>query len=102
MQELAPERSFEEVAYLLWHGNIPTPDQLAEFQDVERSQRALDPAVKRVIDELPLTAHPMDVVRTAVSVIGALDPAWADASSNLAKSESLFAKLPAIVSYAAG
>ena len=101
VQELAAECSFEEVAYLLWHGNLPTADQLAEFQDVERSQRALDPAVKRVIDQLPLTAHPMDVVRTAVSVLGALDPAWADASpeGNLAKSCALFAKLPAIVSY---
>src|ERR1700712_2446731 len=101
VQELAAKKSFEEVAYLLWNGELPTPDQLAEFATLERSQRALDANVKRVIDDLPLTAHPMDVVRTAVSVIGANDPSAADASpeSNLAKSITLLAKIPAIVAY---
>lgn len=101
VQELAAQCSFEQVAYLLWHGELPTDAELADFQQLERSKRALDPAVKRVIDELPLTAHPMDVVRTAVSVIGALDPAWDDASpeGNLTKSIALLAKLPAVVSY---
>jgi 2-methylcitrate synthase/citrate synthase II len=101
VQELAASCTFEQVAYLLWHGELPDSAELTAFEESERAQRALDPAVKRVIDELPLTAHPMDVVRTAVSVIGALDPAWADDSreGDLAKSVSLFAKLPAIVSY---
>ena len=101
VQELAASKSFEEVAWLLWHGELPTAAELAGFQRSERSQRALDANVKRVIDELPLTAHPMDVVRTAVSVIGASDPNTDDSSreGNLAKSITLFAKLPAIVSY---
>ncbi|MEF2977362.1 bifunctional 2-methylcitrate synthase/citrate synthase [Subtercola sp. YIM 133946] len=101
VQELAANCSFEQVAYLLWHGELPDAQQLGAFEAAERSQRGLDDAVKRVIDELPLTAHPMDVVRTAVSVIGALDPSTADSSpeSNLAKSITLLAKLPAIVSY---
>jgi 2-methylcitrate synthase len=101
VQELAASKSFEEVAYLLWHGELPTPAQLVEFEKLERSQRALDANVKRVIDDLPLTAHPMDIVRTAVSVIGADDPDAGDSSpeSNLAKSVALLAKLPAIVSY---
>src|SRR3954466_13163279 len=101
VQELAARCSFEEVAYLIWHGELPTADQLGEFQALERSQRALDPVVKRVIDELPTTAHPMDVVRTAVSVLGARDETAADASpeSNLAKSIALFAQLPAVVAY---
>ena len=101
VQELAASKSFEEVAWLLWHGELPTAAELAGFQKSERSQRALDANVKRVIDELPLTAHPMDVVRTAVSVIGASDPNTDDSSreGNLAKSITLFAKLPAIVSY---
>jgi 2-methylcitrate synthase len=101
VQELAASKSFEEVAYLLWHGELPTPAQLVEFEKLERSQRALDANVKRVIDDLPLTAHPMDIVRTAVSVIGADDPDAGDSSpeSNLAKSLALLAKLPAIVSY---
>ena len=101
VQELAAGKSFEEVAWLLWHGELPSAAELAGFQKSERAQRALDANVKRVIDELPLTAHPMDVVRTAVSVIGASDPNTDDSSpeGNLAKSITLFAKLPAIVSY---
>jgi len=101
VQELAASKSFEEVAWLLWKGELPTATELSAFTAKERSARALDPAVKQVIDALPLTAHPMDVVRTAVSVIGASDPAVDDASpeGNLAKSILLFAKLPAIVSY---
>jgi 2-methylcitrate synthase/citrate synthase II len=101
VQELAASKSFEEVAWLLWHGELPSASELAGFQKSERAQRALDANVKRVIDELPLTAHPMDVVRTAVSVIGASDPNTDDSSpeGNLAKSITLFAKLPAIVSY---
>jgi 2-methylcitrate synthase len=101
VQELAASCSFEEVAYLLWNGELPDAQQLAEFETLERSLRRLDPAVKRIIDELPLSAHPMDVVRTAVSVIGASDPAADDASpaANLAKSIHLLATLPAIVAY---
>lgn len=106
VQELAANCSFEQVAYLLWHGELPNEKQLADFQTLERSQRALDPSVKRVIDELPLTAHPMDVVRTAVSVIGASDatlghdPSWIDRDLTQQRSITLFAKLPAIVAYA--
>ena len=101
VQELAAKCSFEEVAYLLWHGELPDEQQLADFETLERSLRSLDDTVKRVIDDLPLTAHPMDVVRTAVSVIGANDPDADDASreSNLAKSVALLAQLPAIISY---
>ena len=101
VQELAASCTFEEVAYLLWYGELPDEQQLAEFETLERSLRPLDDSVKRVIDELPLTAHPMDVVRTAVSVIGANDPETADASpeSNLRKSIALLAKLPSIVAY---
>jgi len=101
VQELAANKNFEEVAWLLWKGELPTPAELAGFEKQERSMRGLDPAVKRVIDELPLTAHPMDVCRTATSVIGAMDSSADDASpaANLDKSIRLFAKLPAIVAY---
>jgi 2-methylcitrate synthase/citrate synthase II len=101
VQELAAQSSFEEVAWLLWHGELPTAHELAGFVASERAQRDLDAHVQRVIDELPLSAHPMDVVRTAVSVLGACDPRTDDSSpeANLAKSITLFAKLPAIVAY---
>jgi len=101
VQELAERCNFEEVAYLLWNGELPSEAQLAEFTDRERALRHLDPIVHKVIDELPMSAHPMDVVRTAVSVIGARDPEAADASpeANLDMSIRLFAQLPAIVAY---
>jgi 2-methylcitrate synthase/citrate synthase II len=101
VQELAAKKSFEEVAWLLWKGELPNASELAGFEKQERAMRDLDTAVKRVIDELPLSAHPMDVCRTAVSVIGAMDPSADDASpeANLAKSIRLFAKLPAVVAY---
>ena len=101
VQELAAHCSFEQVAYLLWHGELPTADQLAVFQRFERAFRTLPPFVKTVIDLIPTTAHPMDVVRSAVSVIGASDPFAADNTpeSTLTKSIRLFAQLPAIVAY---
>ncbi|WP_401000161.1 bifunctional 2-methylcitrate synthase/citrate synthase [Agromyces sp. GXQ0307] len=101
VQELAASVTFEEVAYLLWYGELPNDDELAAFEDLERSHRGLDHETKRIVDELPLTAHPMDVVRTAVSVIGASDPKTPDDShaANLEKSVRLFAKLPSIVTY---
>lgn len=101
VQELAERCRFEEVAWLLWHGELPTEAQLAAFTAQERAGRALDPVVRSVIDALPTSAHPMDVVRTAVSVIGAADPATEDDSetANLDKAKRLFASLPAIVAY---
>jgi 2-methylcitrate synthase/citrate synthase II len=101
VQELAATQSFEAVAYLLWHGELPDAAQLADFEASERSQRALDEDVKQTIDLLPLTSHPMDVVRTAVSVIGAQDAEAGDNApeSDLRKSVRLFAKIPAIVAY---
>jgi 2-methylcitrate synthase len=105
VQQLAAQCDFEEVAYLLWYGELPTDAQLTEFTTLERSQRELDPHVKKAIDDLPLSAHPMDVVRTAISVIGAddqtlgLDPTWIDHDLTQQRSISLFAKLPAIVAY---
>ena len=101
VQELATSCSFEAVAWLLWHGELPDAAQLAGFSAAERLGRALDPRIRRVVDELPPSAHPMDVVRTAVSVLGALDPAAGDSSpaAELAKAQRLFAALPGIVAY---
>lgn len=106
VHELASRCTVEEVAYLLWHGELPDEKQLAEFETLERSLRHLDPTVKHAIDALPLSAHPMDVVRTAVSVLGALDETlttddtWIDAELTLERSIQMWAQLPAIVAYA--
>lgn len=98
VQELAAHCSVEEVAWLLWHGELPTPEELEEFAHLERSERALTPSVEAVVDALPRTAHPMDVLRTAVSVIGAED-AGRDATpeADLGRAVRLFAQMPAIV-----
>ncbi len=106
VHELAERCTAEEVAYLLWHGELPDERQLAEFETLERSMRHLDPTVKDAIDALPLSAHPMDVVRTAVSVLGALDETlttdatWIDVDLTLERSIRMWAQLPAIVAYA--
>ncbi len=107
VQELAATQSFEAVAYLLWHGELPTEAELAQFRATERANRALAPEVKAAIDALPLDSHPMDEVRTAVSVIGAIETAGISnvleavgtPEENLERSLKLFAVLPAIVSY---
>ena len=106
VQELAATQPFEAVAYLLWNGELPDAAQLASFRETERAHRALADNVKAAIDLIPLDAHPMDEVRTAVSVIGASDTAagssvldTATPEENLARSIRLFAALPAIVAY---
>lgn len=101
VQDLASKKSFEEVAMLLWHGELPTQEQLDDFIKLERANRALDPAVKAAIDLLPKDAHPMDVARTAVSVIGARhdDAENSDPSVELRKAKELFAAFPAVVAY---
>jgi len=107
VQELAATQPFEAVAYLLWHGELPTAAQLGEFRATERRHRALTPEVKAAVDALPLDSHPMDEVRTAVSVIGAFETAGTGSvldavgtpEQNLQRSLQLFAVLPAVVSY---
>ncbi|MGO2584966.1 MAG: bifunctional 2-methylcitrate synthase/citrate synthase [Brachybacterium tyrofermentans] len=99
--ELAATQSFEAVAHLLWTGELPAAEEVAAATRHERSHRALDPEVKAAMDSLPTTCHPMDAVRTAVSVLGALDPTAQDSSpeAELEKAKVLFAKLPAVVAY---
>ena len=101
VQQLAERCSFEEVAYLLWHGELPTPEQLDDQSRVERAGRSLRPEIRAVIDACAPTAHPMDVLRTAVSLAGADDPDVADDSreAELRKSLRLFAAIPAMVAY---
>lgn len=101
VQDLAANKSFEEVALLLWNGELPTPSDLTEFSAFERANRALDPRVKAAIDLLPTDCHPMDVGRTAVSVIGANHPQAENSSpeAELLKAKELFAAFPAVVAY---
>src|ERR1700743_1908761 len=61
----------EQVPYLLWHGELPTPEQIAAQNKSERAQRALDAKTRDILLGLPTTAHPMDTLRTAASLLGA-------------------------------
>jgi len=107
VQELAATQPFEAVAYLLWNGELPAAQQLADLRATEREHRALAANVKAAIDLVPVDAHPMDEIRTAVSLLGASDAAGSgsvlDASGtpeqNLERSVRLFAALPAMVAY---
>jgi 2-methylcitrate synthase len=99
VQELAARCSMEEVAWLLWHGELPTPEQLRSLQEAERSQRDLPADLRDVLGRIPTTAHPMDVVRTAVSLLGAQDPTAEDDSreAQLAQSVRLLARIPGVI-----
>ncbi|STZ87939.1 Citrate synthase I GltA1 [Mycolicibacterium fortuitum] len=99
MQDLAARCSFEQVAYLLWHGELPTDQELALFSQRERASRRIDRSMQSLLAKIPDTCHPMDVVRTAISYLGAEDPEEDDSapSANFAKSLRMFAVLPTIV-----
>ncbi|MDB5381286.1 MAG: cit, partial [Rhodospirillales bacterium] len=102
VQDLCEESNFEEVAYLLWHGELPNASQLAAFQAEERANRALSPALLRVLTEFPKDAHPMDAIRTAVSFMGMEDAEAADISdaAQRRKAMRLLAKIPVAVAAA--
>ena len=72
--DLAEKAEFEETAYLLIHGSLPTNAQLKAYKTKLRGLRGLPQALKNVLKNLPATAHPMDVLRTATSVLGTLHP----------------------------
>src|ERR1700677_3519759 len=99
VQDLAARCSFEQVAYLLWHGELPSDGELPLFNQRERASRRIDRSLQSLLAKLPDTCHPMDVVRTAISYLGAEDPEEDDSaeSDNYAKSLRMFAVLPTIV-----
>ncbi len=103
VQELCEECSWDEVAYLLWHGELPTAAELSAFQRAEQAERALTPALGRVLAESPRGAHPMDMIRTAVSFMGLEDPEAADVgeAAQRRKAMRIFAKAPTAVAAAA-
>ena len=101
VQELVEHCSFEDVAYLLWNGELPTWREAQEFGQRERAMRPLSRSLLDVINSMPKTAHPMDVVRTAISWLGAEDVTNEDNSADTVRRTgvNLLAKLPGIVAY---
>lgn len=99
VQDLAENCSFEEVAFLLYTGELPNNTQLAEFSKKEKSLRDITKENLNVIKSLPKKCHPMDSVRTAVSFLGCEDPrTWDSApATNMDKAIHLLAKIPTMV-----
>lgn len=99
VQDLATRCRFEEVAWLIWKGELPDTKELAGFVAHEKSERGLAPDVLQLIRMLNPKAHPMDTLRTVVSYLGQADAAaWDSAPKGLYdKSVRLFAKIPEIV-----
>jgi len=99
IEELAEHATFEEVAHLLWHGDLPTRAQLADLQASLRAEAALPAPVLTFLRSVPRDAKPMDVLRTAVSALGIWDPDAGDNSreANLRKSVRLTAQIPTLV-----
>jgi citrate synthase len=97
IHELAGKASFEEVAYLLWQGRLPTRPDLSDLMRRLGEQRQLPPHVVDVIRALPATAVPMDALRTGVSALGAIAGEQFDADPDLDEAIALTAKFPGIL-----
>ena len=76
--DIATRCDFEEIAHLLIHEKLPTRAELSAYKIKLRSLRGLPPAVMTVLEQLPPSSHPMDVLRTGVSALGCLSPEAAD------------------------
>ena len=95
-QDLCANCDFEEVAYLILNKELPNKKQLLKFVKQERNERKLSKTLLSIIKEMPKKSHPMDVARTAVSVMGLEDKETTDNSpdANLRKAMRIFAKTP--------
>ena len=96
--ELAENAKFEEVAYLLYNGELPTQSQLDQYTTKLKGLRSLPDALKTVLENIPATAHPMDVMRTGASMLGNLETEMSFAQQQDA-ADRLLALLPSIVCY---
>jgi len=99
VQELCDKCDFEEVAYLVLNGELPNKNQLKRFIKQERSERKLSKQILNDIKKMPRNAHPMDVIRTCVSLMALEDKDTKDNSpkANMRKAMRIFAKTPTAV-----
>jgi hypothetical protein len=98
VRDLAAQCCFEEVAYLLLYGELPNKAQLDAYQAKLQGLRDLPQALKEVLERIPASAHPMDVMRTGASMLGNLEPEE-DFSQQRDKADRLLGALPAIMVY---
>ena len=101
IKDLAANCQFEEVAYLLVHGALPTQAQLDAYKTKLKGLRALSPQVKTVLEQLPKTAHAMDVLRTGFSALGAITPESVHHTEAEARdiADSMLAKTGSLLGY---
>jgi 2-methylcitrate synthase len=101
INDLAQNCEFEEVAYLILYGSLPTKTQLADYKSQLSKLRDLPGEVKTILENLPKSAHPMDVVRTATSAFGSFYPEDEnhDAQSALLAANRLIAASPSALLY---
>lgn len=99
IDELAPNATFEEAIYLLWHCKLPNKAELAGLNERLTVRRALNPDHLNLIRSMPESAQPMSVCRTGVSQIGLYDPEKLtfDKQTNLLKADDILAKMPTII-----
>ena len=97
--ELAARASFEETTHLLWFGELPNAAEAEDFVNRLRAARALPPPVLSLLRALPVDTHPLDALRTAVSLAATGDPdvRAADAEANVRKALRVTALIPAVV-----
>jgi len=100
--ELSEKCTFEEVAYLLVMGELPDRQQLARFREKENSYRTLSPELLEVLQNIPANAHPMDVLRTGISLLGTQDQRTWDNSAEVNQDKfcRIFAQVPIIIAVA--
>src|ERR1041385_4851529 len=99
IHDMAQKASFEEVAYLLLNGELPNGKQLAEFTQQIAAERALPGPVTEMLRLLPGATHPMDMLRTGVSMLAVFDKDLADNSheANIRKSIRLIARVTTLI-----
>lgn len=99
IHDLAEHSTFEEVVYLLWHGELPTRAALQKLKQDLNGETRLPTAIQELIGSMPASANPMDMLRTVVSALSFYDPDTADmsAEANARRAIRLTAKFPTIV-----
>lgn len=98
IKDLAKNTCFEEVAFLLLYGKLPNTKELNAYQETLKQYRQLPLTLKKVLEKIPASTHPMDVMRTACSMLGNLEPE-SSFDEQYAISDRLLAAFPSIICY---
>lgn len=101
IHDLAKQSTFEEVAHLLVHGELPNAYQLSRYKTKLKNLRGIPAPVKAVLEQIPAAAHPMDVLRTGCSILGTVLPEKDDATPEGARdiADRLLASFPSMLLY---